>query len=242
MARQKLDKETRKAILDVRRKVEDLARKDGNEDETRIRVYYVFETLMGYDTFRHITAEYAVHGAGSTIYCDIAIQLGQEESSKPDFLVEIKRVNLDLAPKHLRQAASYAIDIGCEWVLLTNSKDWKLYHISFSKPPQTKLIASWDIINDEPVILAEKFNLISYKNIKKGGLARLWEKWNVLTTHNLLNLILSEQSIRSFQRGIKKATNITVSPEEIVGAIRHLLNEGAVGEMEKIKISLPEKK
>ncbi len=48
MARQKLDKETRKAISDVRRKVEDLARKDGNEDETRIRVYYVFETLLGY--------------------------------------------------------------------------------------------------------------------------------------------------------------------------------------------------
>ena len=242
MARQKLDKEVKKAILDVRKKIEDLARKDGNEDETRIRVYYVFETLMGYDTFKHITAEYAVHGAGSTIYCDIAIQLGQEESSKPDFLVEIKRINLDLAPKHLRQAASYAIDIGCEWVLLTNSKDWKLYHISFGKPPQTKLIASWDLINDNPVILAEKFNLIGYRNIKKGGLAQLWVKANVLTAQNILKVVLSKDSIRLIRREIKKATEITVSPEEIVGAVRRLLNEGALAEMEKIKISLPEKK
>jgi len=36
--------------------------------------------------------------------------------------------------------------------------------------------------------------------------------------------------------------DVVVSPEEIVGAIRHLLNEAAVTEMEKIKISLPAKK
>ena len=242
MARQKLDKETRKAILDVRRKVEDLAKKDGSEAETRKNIYYIFETLMGYDIYKHITSEYAIYAAGETVHCDIAVQLDLKESSKPDFLVELKRVNMDLTPKHLRQAASYAIDIGCEWVLLTNGKDWKLYHISFGKPPQTKLIDSWNLINDAPVILAKKFELVSYKNIKKGGLARLWEKSNVLTPQSILKNILSEESMRLIRRGIKKATDVTVSPEEIVGAIRHLLNEGAVGEMEKIKISLPEKK
>jgi len=46
----------------------------------------------------------------------------------------------------------------------------------------------------------------------------------------------------SIRREIKKATEVTVSPEEIVGAIRHMLNEAAVGEMEKVKISLPVKK
>jgi len=126
--------------------------------------------------------------------------------------------------------------------LLTNGKEWKLYHISFGKPPQTKLIDSWNLINDDPVILAEKFNLIGYKNIKKGGLARLWEKANVLTAQNILKVILSEESIKLIRQGLKKATEVTVSPEEIVGAVRRLLNETAVTEMEKIKISLPEKK
>jgi len=241
MAKQKLDKEVKKAILDVRSKIEDLAKKDGNEDETRKRVDYAFETLMGYDTFKHITAEYAIHGPGSTVHCDIAIQLDRE-SSKPDLLVEVKRVNLDLVPKHLRQAASYAIDIGCEWALLTNSKEWKLYHISFGKPPQTKLIDSWNLINDDPVTLAKKFNLIGYRNIKRGGLAQLWEKANVLTAQNLFRVILSEESIILIRRQLKKVTDVTVSPEEIVGAVRRLLNEAALAEMEKIKISLPEKK
>ncbi len=241
MARQKLDREIRKALLYARSLVEAIAKADSNEAETRKRIDHIFEVLMGYDTFKHVTREYAIHGAGDTVHCDIAIQLDRE-SSKPDFLVEVKRVNIDLTPKHLRQAASYAIDIGCEWVLLTNSKEWKLYHISFGKPPQTKLIASWDIINDDLAILAEKFTLIGYRNIKKGGLAQLWEKANVLTAQNILKVVLSKDSIRLIRREIKKATEVTVSPEEIVGAVRHLLNEAAVAEMEKIKISLPEKK
>ena len=242
MARQKLDRETRKALLEARKMVEENAKADGNEAETRARVRHIFGTIMGYDIFKHITAEYAIHGSGDTVHCDIAVQLEREESSGPDFLVELKRVNMDLTSKHLRQAASYAIDIGSEWVLLTNSKEWKLYHISFGKPPQTKLINSWHLINDDPVILAEKFELVGYKNIKKDGLARLWEKSNILTPQNLLKIILSEQSITSIRSKLKKATDVTVSPEEIVGAIRHMLNEAAIGEMEKVKISLPIKK
>jgi len=54
--------------------------------------------------------------------------------------------------------------------------------------------------------------------------------------------VLSEEAIRLFQRGIKKQTDVVVSPEDIVGAIRHLLNELAINEMDKIRISLPERK
>ena len=242
MAKQKLDKETRKAVLDARKLIEALAKMDGNEAETRARVRHIFGTIMGYDVYKHVTAEYAIYTAGETVHCDIAVQLDHKESSGPALLVELKRVNMDLTSKHLRQAASYAIDIGCEWVLLTNSKEWKLYHISFGKPPQTKLIDSWNLINDDLAILAGKFNLIGYKNIKRGGLAQLWEKANVLTAQNILKVILSEESIKLIRRDLKKATEVTVSPEEIVGAVRHMLNESAVGEMEKVKISLPEKK
>ena len=242
MARQKLDKETRKAILKARSLIEVAAKTDANEAETRTRIHDIFGMLMGYDRYEHITQEYAIHGAGDTVHCDIAVQLDHKEASKPDFLVELKRVNIDLTSKHLRQAASYAIDIGCEWVLLTNGKEWKLYHISFGKPPQTKLVDSWNLITGDTSILAGKFNLIGYKNIKRGGLAHLWEKSNVLAAQNLLKIILSEQSLTLIRRELKKATDVTVSPEEIVGAIRHILNEAAIGEMEKVKISLPAKK
>ncbi len=72
----------------------------------------------------------------------------------------------------------------------------------------------------------------------------LLSEWEVLNTlsQNILKVILSEKSIIFIRGGLKKATDVAVSPEEIVGAIRHLLNEAALTEMGKVKISLPEKK
>lgn len=241
MPKPSLDKATRKLILDARNLVEANAKADGNEAETRKRIDYIFQKLLGYDTFKHLTQEYAISGAGDTVHCDIAIQLSREESSKPDILIEIKRVNIDLGKKHIGQAASYAIDIGCEWILLTNSKDWRLYHITFGQPPQTKLIESWNLLNDDPIALAKQFEIVSYNNLRKQGLDKLWEKRNVLTANNMLKAILSEESIKLYQRRIKKTTGVTVSPEDIVGSFRHLLNEAALSEMDKIKIALPAK-
>jgi len=241
MPKQRLDKDIKKAILEARSWVEAIAKADSCEADTKNRIGRIFERLMGYDSFKHMTEEYAIKGAGDTVHCDIAIQLDHGEKSKPEMFVECKRVNIDLAPKHLRQAASYGIDKGCEWVLLTNSKDWKLYHISYGKPPQTKLIESWNLLTDDPAVLAKKFEIISYKNVKNKGLDALWGKVNLLSTSNMLKAILSEESIKLYQRRLKKATGIRISPADIVGQFRHLLNEVALSEMDNIKISLPAK-
>lgn len=239
MPKRGLDKDVKKAIIEARTMVEAIAKADASEADTRRRIDYIFEVLMGYDRFKHMTEEYAVKGAGDTTHCDIAIQLDHEEESKPEVLVECKKVNIDLTKKHVGQAASYAINHGCEWVLLTNSKDWKLYHITFSQPPQTKLIESWNLLNDDLLMLTKKFEIISYKNVKNRGLDTLWAKRNVLTTNNMLKVILSEEALKLYQRRLKKATGVNISPEDIVGQFRHLLNEAALSEMDNIKISLP---
>jgi predicted type IV restriction endonuclease len=241
MPKHSLDKEVRKNILKARKWIEDIAQKDANEAETRTRIHDIFGMLMGYDRFEHIKQEDPIRGAGEPMRCDLAIQINHEESAKPDFLIEVKRVNVDITLKHIGQAARYAIDLGCEWVLLTNGREWKLYHVSFSKPPQTTLIESWNFTTDTPVTLDKKFGIISYRNIKKGSLPRLWEKRNVLTTMNLLKIFLSEQSIRSIRSKFKRENQVIVSPEEIVGAVRRMLNPDAVGEMDKVRISLPAK-
>jgi hypothetical protein len=239
MPKQSLDKATRKAILEARSMVEAIAKADSGEAETRKRIDHIFQAVMGYDRFKDMTEEYQIRGAGETTHCDIAIQLSHEESSRPEILVECKRVNINLAPKHVGQAASYAINYGCDWVLLTNGKDWRLYHITFTKPPQTKLIESWSLLDDDPLVLARKFEIVSHKNVKKQGLDALWERRNALTNSNLLKAMLSEESIRLCQRWLKKDTRTAISPEDIVGQFRHLLNESALSEMDRIKISLP---
>lgn len=201
-----------------------------------------FESLMGYDVLTHISREHAVHGVGDTEYCDFAVQIGEDESSAPNMLVEIKRVNIDLSSKHIKQASSYAINCGCEWVLLTNGKEWRLYHIAFGKPPQIQLINSWNLMTGEPASLAEYFELVGYRNLKKSGLSKLWVKSNVLTTQNILKTILSEDSINLLRRKLKRSTDVTVTPEEIIGSVRRLLNEASLAEMEKLKISVTDNK
>ncbi|MBA7589533.1 hypothetical protein ES708_31618 [subsurface metagenome] len=86
MAKEKLDKETRKAILNSKKMIEEIARADSNEAETRKRIDHIFGAVMGYDMFKHITQEYAIRGSGDTVHCDIAIQVDREESASPDFL------------------------------------------------------------------------------------------------------------------------------------------------------------
>ena len=242
MARTKIDKDTRKALRNARKMIENVAKADGNEAETRRRVERLFGTLMGYDVFKHISREHAVGGTGTTEYCDFAVQIDQGESGKPVIMIELKRINIDLAPKHLKQVSSYAINQGCEWIVLTNGKEWRLYHVTFGQPPRTKLLHSWDLLEDDYDELAEKFQIIGYRNVKKGGLDDLWQKANVLTPRNLLSVLVSEPSIKLIRRELKKSTDVLVTPEDIVGAIRRMLNEAALSELENVKISLPARK
>jgi hypothetical protein len=242
MPRQKLDKETRSAIKEARKLVEEIAKVDANEAETRRRVERIFAILMGYDVFKHVTREQAIAVAGSTDYCDFAIHVDEGDTEKPLIMVEIKAVNVDLMPKHLKQVSSYAINKGTEWVILTNGREWRLYHVSFGQPPQPKLMDSWNLLIDDPAVLAEKFCMVGYKSVKKGALGDIWRKANVLTPQNLVAILVSEESIKLVRRELRKATDVLVSPEEVVGAIRRILNENALTEMGGVRISLPERK
>jgi predicted type IV restriction endonuclease len=242
MPRTALDRETKKAILDARSMIQAAEKADCNEAETRRRIERIFESLMGYDAFKHLSRERAVRGAGETEHVDFALQLKEGEDAKPEIMIEIKRVCIDLAPKHLKQVSSYAINAGCEWILLTNSKEWRLYHVSFGQPPITKLIHGWNIVTDDVSVLAKRFDMISYKNVKRGGLDELWQKTNVLHPRNLLQAILSESSLNAVRRELRKDSGVLLSPEEIVSGVRRLLNETALTELENARISIPESK
>lgn len=238
----KIDKEVRRKILDARHMIQEAEKLDCNEADTRRRIERIFESLMGYDALKHLSRERAVRGAGETEHVDFAIQLEEGEDVKPEIMVEIKRVGIDLSNKHLRQAASYAINEGSEWMLLTNSREWKLYHVSFGQPPVTKLIHSWNLLTDDIPMLAQRFELISFKSVRKGVLEDIWQKTNVLNARNLLQAILSENSIRSLRRDLKKDSGILLTPEDIVSGIRRLLNESALKELENVRILLGERK
>jgi len=242
VARKAIDKALRKEIRDTRNMIQQAEKSDCNESETRRRIERIFENLMGYDVFKHLSRERAIRGAGETEHVDFCIQMEEGQDSKPEVMVEIKRVCVDLAKKHLKQVSSYAINAGCEWILLTNSRQWEVYHVTFGQPPITKKVASWNILTDDIGVLADHFELISYKSVRKGTLEKLWQKTNILHPRNLLAAILSEGAMKVIRRDLKKGSGVTLSLEDIVSGVRRILNESALTEMEGIRISFPQKK
>lgn len=241
MARKSIDKEIRQKINDSRKMIENVFKLDGNEAETRRRVERIFENLMGYNVFAHLSREHAIKGAGETEHVDFAIQLEPGVDAKPVIMIELKRVGVDLAKKHLKQVSSYAIDSGCEWVLLTNGREWKLHHVEFDQPPKTKLIEHWNLLTDDIAEIAGKFETISYKMIKRGSLKKLWEKATVLSPQNLLCSLVSEDCLKILRKILRKNSGVSIDTEDLVKGITKLLNESSAIELSKIKIDFSPK-
>jgi len=240
MAKEIISKEAKSAIRSAKTIIEDILKEDANEAETRRRVERIFENVLGYDPFKHLSRERAVKGAGDTEHMDFTVQM--ERGAKPTIIVELKRVAIDLSSRHVKQVVSYAIDAGCEWIILTNSREWRVYRVEFGQPPETKLLEHWDLLKDDVNTLVKKFELINFKNVKKGKLDHLWVKTKILAPKSLLAAILSEDSIKLISKNLKKTARVTVAPEDVVSGLRKILNESAAIEMDSIKICLPTRK
>lgn len=236
------DKEKRRAIRDARSIILQAEKGDVNEAETRRRIERIFENVMGFDPFTHLSRERAVRGAGETEHVDFAVHLEGGEEARPVVMVEIKRVVVDLARKHLKQITSYAIDAGCEWALLTNGREWRLYHVVFGQPPETREVRSWNLLTDEVSDLVENFDLISLRSLKRGSLDELWQKTSVLLPRNLLEAIVCEDTLGSIRRQLRKKSGFLLQPEDVLKGIRRLLNESSAAELEDVAISLPKKR
>jgi len=242
MAKTKVSKEQRKVIRDARKMIDEVMKIDGNEAETRRRVERIFENVMGYDVLKYLTRERAVKGAGETEHVDFAIQLEQGPDARPIVIIELKRVGIELSKKHLGQVTSYAIDAGCEWILLTNGREWKVYHVEFGQPPKVEILDSWNLLEDEIGKLVRKFEIISYKSLKRDGLNKTWKRVKVLAPRSLLAAIITEDTLRAIRRNLRKNTGILVNNEEVYIGIRKLLNEAAAVAMSNIKIPKPAKR
>ena len=235
-------KEERKAVREARKLIENLYEMDGNEAETRRRVERIFESVLGYDSFKHLSRERAIQGAGETEHVDFAVQLEPGREGQPLLLVELKRVGSKIVRKHLKQVTSYSIDTGCEWILLTNGREWQVYHVEFLQPTKVEVLDRWNLLEDKIEDLVLKFDIISLKSVKKGFLEKQWQRVKALAPPQLLDAIITDESFKVIKRNLRRDTNIRVDSEELYNGISRLLNEAAGKVMSKIKIPVTNKK
>jgi predicted type IV restriction endonuclease len=240
--KQDITKEEKKAVREARKLVENLYEMDGNEAETRRRVERILESITGYDSFKHLSRERAIQGSGEIEHVDFSIQLSPGRESQPIVLVELKRVGLKLAKKHLKQVTSYSIDTGCEWILLTNGREWCVYHVEFLRPPKVELLDRWNLLEDKIDDLVLKFDFISLKSLKKGLLDRQWQRVKALAPAQLLGAIITDENFNVIKRNLRRDTNIRVDNEELYNGIGRLLNEAAGKVMDNIKVPMKKTK
>lgn len=242
MPKKTLPIERRKALKEAQKIIKEAYELNGNEAETRRRVERIFASVMGYDVFKHLSRERAVKGSAETEHVDFAIQLEPGLEAKPVIMVELKRACAELVKKHLKQVTSYAINAGCEWILLTNGREWRVYHVEFGQPPEVELLDSWNLLEDNLIDVSEKFEMISYKSIKRDQLNVTWQRVKVFEPDQLLEAIISEGSLSSIRRYLYKNTGIRLKDEEIYTGISKMLNERSAQALSKIKLPAPKKR
>lgn len=242
MPQKQVDPEMRKRIRDAQKKIEEAKAADMNESETRRRIELIFKMVLGYDVFKHITSEFAIHGAADKEYVDFAVKIPGKSKNKPILFVEVKRAGVRFGKDPIKQAVRYSIDYGCDWALLTNGAEWRLYHIEFGKPPDKNEVEHWNLLEDDVQTLAEKFALISFKNIRKGGLDKLWDVSRTTQQKNILKAIFCESGIRHIRRELRQETGVLIDPEEVIEGVRRLLNSDALEGLDKITIPVRKKK
>ncbi len=195
--------------------LETLRARDAVEADTRTFVTDVLVEGLGFDKYEDLTAEYLVRGE----FADIGIRLDKKLKA----FVEIKRISTELKESHLRQVKTYCANEGVEWAILTNGRNWQVYHISSTTPIQEVLILDIDLLGDAP--LAERvsqLNSISREALVKQVLTAEWNAIRSLNPENIWAALRSAPVMAALRAQIRKSTGQLVDIKKLTAAIRDL--------------------
>jgi hypothetical protein len=189
--------------------------RDVSEADTVTIVKDVLSDIFGFDKYAELTSEHSIRGT----FCDLAVKL----DGKLSFLIEVKAIGLELKDSHVKQAIDYAANQGCEWVVLTNGIEWRLYHVLFKKPIDKQEIAHFNLftvkVKNEAEI--EKLYLLTREGFTKSSLADYRDRKDATSRFMLAAIILHSDAVKSaIRREVRRATEIAVDEQTIDKMLR----------------------
>jgi predicted type IV restriction endonuclease len=208
-----------KAGLKVLRKpLADLVAKDAVEADTRLFITDFMERVLGYDKYSNLTAEYAVNGD----WADYGVKI----DGKLIAFIEAKRVSLKLSDKHLRQVQTYAVNEGVDWLILTNAKQWQVYHLKAEGLPiQTDLVLDIDLIESSTKELETALFYLHLVSMKKKLIVELWKRVEATSQPKVLKALLSANVVKEIRLTLAKQTGCKVTDNEVLEAVKGLLKD-----------------
>lgn len=188
--------------------------RDVNESDTVIIITDLFSEIFGYDKYSEITSEFSIRST----YCDLATKI----DGKPQILIEIKAIGLELKDSFVKQAIDYAANQGIDFVILTNSVLWKVFRVSFGKPINHELVVEFDFLNLNSKYAddIEKLYFISKEGWLKSSLYDYHSQRQVLSRFYLGAMILTDSVIDCIRKELRKISpDIKIDSEQIRKAI-----------------------
>lgn len=189
--------------------------RDVSEADTVTIVKDLLSDIFGYDKYTELTSEYSIRST----YCDLAVKI----DSKLAFLIEVKAIGIDLKDAHTKQAVDYAANQGCEWVVLTNGIDWRLYHVLFRKPIDKQEVAHFRLteLTHRSETDVEKLYLLTKEGFVKSALAEYRDRKEATSRFMLAAVLLNAEAVKSaIRREIRRVSEILVDEDVIDRMLR----------------------
>ncbi len=170
-----------------------------NESDTSNIINDMLGEMFGYDKFFDVTTEYKIKGQ----YADYGVKI----DDKLTFIIEVKAIGVSLNDNHIFQAASYASTEGVEWVVLTNLKEWNIYHLSFGSRIDQELVVSFNFDEEiKNVKFYEKVSCLHKEAFKKGQLKNMWNQRVAMSGNNFKKVLTSQPVLKVIQKELSKAS------------------------------------
>jgi predicted type IV restriction endonuclease len=213
----KWESETREraktAVKRFQKPLADLVTRDANEGDTRLLVTDLLCEGLGYDKYEDLTTEYQV----KVDFADYGVRVDKQLVA----FIEVKRCTQALNEKHLRQVQSYAVNEGVEWMMLTNGREWQLWHMSAGLPVQMDLVLSVDLLSDEP--LAKKADAmfhLSREAFKRHAVDELWKTRAATSAKSVAKALVSEKVVEELRKELRRQTGHMADRDRVAQVLR----------------------
>jgi predicted type IV restriction endonuclease len=184
--------------------------RDVSEADTVTVVKDMLAELFGYDKYAELTSEQQIKGT----FCDLAVKI----EGKIHYLIEVKSAGLELKENHLVQAINYGANQGIEWVVLTNSIEWKIYRIIFGQPVSHEEVVTFSIANvgSQKEDDLESLFILAREGIATNAISSFHQRSQLLNRFTVSQTILSEAVVNCIRRELRRMfPDLKVEPEQI---------------------------
>lgn len=197
-----------------------------NEATTRAHFLNPLLNALGYNSIDDILFEYYLPDGKTFLDYRLVVD------GKPRVSVEAKALDGSLTDKDAAQAVSYASILGDEWAVVTNARQWRLYHAFAQAALSGKHILTADLLGWETDqqfdSMFEQLWLVSKESFSVSGGPSSWLTSQKLD-HALRSVLTDPQSAEvKYIRKQLEQSGIVVSGDQVASWLKARLDAAAL--------------